>query len=200
MFDFIRVTAAIPGLIWMRPKLIYQNEAARKWRRGGALMVSNHIGLLDPVCLMIGIWYRRHHFICLKEFFNGRVSGWFFRQFHCIPIDRENFSMDTLRLITEELKEGHLVTMFPEGHLNTDGSMSPFKSGMILLSMQSGRPIIPVYMKKREHWYSRLVIAVGEPINVSGELGARPSLSEINRMTKQLEDTESKLSDLIAQT
>ena len=85
--DFIKATAAIPGLIWMRPRWIFETKAARKRIRGGALLIANHYGFFDPVYLMFAVWYRRHHFICGKEFFESRFR-WLFKQFLCIPIDR----------------------------------------------------------------------------------------------------------------
>ena len=197
VYDFIKATAAIPGLIWFRPKIRYVSEQAKERLRGGVLLVSNHAGFLDPVCLMIAIWYRRHHFVCLNEFFDGKLRSWLFSRFHCIPINRDNISLDSLRRITEELQKEHLVTMFPEGHVTADTNLAPFKSGMVLLAMQSGKPIVPVYMKKREHWYSRVVVAIGEKVNVREELGARPSLTKINEMTKRLETAEEALAKLV---
>ena len=197
VYDFIKATAAIPGLIWFRPKIRYASPAAKEKLRGGVLLVSNHAGFLDPVCLMIAIWYRRHHFVCLSDFFNGKLKRWLFTRFHCIPIDRDNLTLDALRPITEELQKEHLVAMFPEGHVTSDTNLAPFKSGMILLSMQSGKPIVPVYMKKREHWYSRVVIGIGEKVNAREELGARPSLTKINEMTKRLETAEEELARLV---
>ena len=31
----------------------------------------NHDGFFDPIYLMFAIWYRRHRFICRKEFFDS---------------------------------------------------------------------------------------------------------------------------------
>ena len=197
VYDFVKATAALPGLLWMRPKILYASEAAREKLRGGVLLISNHAGFLDPVCLMIAIWYRRHHFVCLKEFYKGRVSRWLFTQFHCIPIDRENFSMESLRTITGELQRDHLVTMFPEGHVTSGEGLSPFKSGMVLLSMRSGKPLVPVYMRKRKHWYSRVVLGIGERVDVRAELGERPSQTAMNEMTARLQKAEEELAKLV---
>ena len=39
-YDFVKLTAALPGLLWFRPKWIYENEAAKKRVRGGAIYVK----------------------------------------------------------------------------------------------------------------------------------------------------------------
>ena len=193
LFDFIRVTAW-PGLLWFRPKKLYASEAAKKKIRGGALMISNHIGLADPMYLMLGIWYRRHHFIATKELFQKNFTrSLFTKAFLCIEIDRENFGISTFKTIIEHLQAGELVSMFPEGRVNTDksGELQAFKEGMTLMAFKGGVPIIPVYVKKREHFYSRLVMAIGEPIELKNfTAGEKATLAEIAQATQYLHDQE----------
>ena len=110
IYDFIRITGALPGMLWLRPKILYENERARQPMKGGMLLVANHTGLPDPVYLMVALWKRRHHFVCMDTFFEGRFRAWLFRQFHCIPVNRENVSMDFMRRVTEEdILAGSLV-------------------------------------------------------------------------------------------
>ena len=201
VYDFVRITAS-PGLLLLRPKLYYENEAAKQFvkhgMKGGVLLISNHAGFFDPVHLMLSIRRRRHHFVCIKDFFEGnRLKRWLFTQFHCIPIDRDNFSMGSLRRITDELKAGKLVSMFPEGHVVNEGNMAPFKSGMVLMALQGGCPILPVFLKKREHFWSRLRVAVGEPVDLKALYGQRPSLAQIDEAAKMLRDKETLLSGLL---
>ena len=196
-YDFVRITAAISGLVVFRPKLVYENEAAKRRIRGGALLISNHTGFFDPVHLMLSIWYRRHHFVCIKDLFEGnRLKHLLFRHFHCIPIDRDNFSMASLRLITDELKAGHLVSMFPEGHVVPNGSLAPFKSGMVLLALQGKCPVVPVYIEPQKRFYKRLTVAVGEPIDLEALYGPRPNLAHIDEAAAMLREKELLLSTL----
>ncbi|MBQ9414645.1 MAG: 1-acyl-sn-glycerol-3-phosphate acyltransferase, partial [Clostridia bacterium] len=197
LFDFMKVTAALPGLLWFRPRWIYENDAAKKRIRGGALLVSNHDGFFDPLYLQFAVWYRRHHFICSKEFFEGRAA-WMFRAFHCIPIDRENFQMSSFRGILDHLRAGELVTIFPEGHVNDgSGEIAAFKSGMVLMAMQSRTPIIPVYLKPRAHWYSRLVFAIGEEVDPNTLFADRPAMQRIDAIASMLHEREEQLKHLV---
>lgn len=196
--DALKLLAAPPGLLWLRPKLVYESDAAKKHIKGGAIVVSNHIGYLDPVYLQFAIWYRRHHFVCLKEFFEGRAAP-LFRFFLCIPIDREDVGMDTMRRISSELSAGEIVSMFPEGHISEeeDKRMNSFKSGMVLMAMMGKSPIVPVYIKPKKHFYNRLVMAIGEPVDVCGILGGRPSIKEINAVAKIVEEREENLKNIL---
>jgi len=194
LYDFAKVTAALPGLLFFRPKLLYPTRAARRRIRGGALLIANHTGFSDPVTVQYAVWYRRHRIVCMKEFFEGKGARWF-RRFRCIPIDREHFSMDSFREITGCLKAGGLVTMFPEGHITTGedgGSIDSFKSGMVLMAHQSGCPIVPVYLKPRKR-FQRMVAAIGEPVDVSALCGARPSLQRIEEVAETLHRREEAL-------
>ena len=195
--DFIKITASIPGMIWFRPKWYYESDAARKRIRGGAMIISNHYGKYDPVYLMFAVWYRRHHFICGREFFDGKWR-FLFKSFLCIPVDRQNFSINSLREISEELLRGSLVTIFPEGHINTSESgMASFKTGMVLMALQGKAPIIPVYVQPRKHFYSRLRVAIGEPIDITAKYGTRPKLSEIQMIADDVRTKEEQLRQLI---
>ena len=198
VYDFVRATA-LPGLLWFRPRRLYADQEARKRIRGGAIVIANHMGHFDPVYLMMAIWYRRHHFVCTKEFFEGRFSSWLFSRFHCIPIDRDNFSMESLRRITDELRAGRLVSLFPEGRITASSDVAPFKSGMVLMAMKSETPIVPVYICPRKHWYSRLTVCIGRPLDVIAEMGGRPSLTKMNEVAALLEEKERELIALAEQ-
>ena len=197
VYDFIYITAGIPGVIFFRPKNVYASPEAKERIKGGAIVTANHSGLFDPVYLMMSIRYRRHHFVCLDSFFEGRFRGWLFSQFHCIPINRENFSMAQLKRITGELDQGRMVTMFPEGHVS-GGQLSPFKSGVILMALRSGKPIVPVYTLPRKHWYSRLVTFIGEKYSVVDDIGQRPAMGKIDEAARKLEARERALQEMAA--
>ncbi|MBQ7276046.1 MAG: 1-acyl-sn-glycerol-3-phosphate acyltransferase [Bacilli bacterium] len=195
LHDFIRVTG-LPLLLWFRPKKIYISKEAKKKIKGGVLFISNHTSLSDPLYLMLCLWYRRHHFIAIKELFEGWFNKFLFTYgFLCIPLDRENINLFTFKDIVNHLKMGEAVSMFPEGHVNdqNDG-INNFKSGVVMMALKGGVPIVPLYLKRRKHWYSRVVLCVGEAINLqNGDSQTRPTLSQIDEMTKHLYEQEKAL-------
>ena len=196
--DLMRIFGA-PGLLFFRPKKIYVSDKAKKLIKGGALIISNHISIHDPMYLMLGLWYRRHHFVAMKQLFdNSKFTKWLFTYaFLCIPIDRDNFSIMTFKEIVAHLQAGEAVTMFPEGHVNAEEKgTQTFKSGMVVMALRSGCPIVPVYIKRRKHWYSRLVFAIGEPINVKDFCEGTPNINDVNKATLFLQEQEAKLAEL----
>ena len=196
VYDFTKITAGLPGLLWLRPKWIYESKAARKRLRGGHLVIANHAGFFDPIYVMIAVWYRRHRFICGKEFFESK-AGRLFRAFHCIPVDRGNFRIDTLRQISDALQAGAIVSLFPEGHVNDgSGEMAAFKSGMVLMALQGKAPIVPVYVLPPKPRYRRLRLVIGEPIDIIARYGSRPSFSKIDEIAAMLQEKEERLKAL----
>jgi len=199
VYDFVKLSAALPGIIWLRPRWRFESDAAKKPIRGGALLISNHDGFFDPVNVMFAVWYRRHHFICGKEFFESKAR-WWFERFLCIPIDRQNFNFGSLREITDELKSGSLVSIFPEGHINGgSGDLSAFKSGPVLIALQGRAPIVPVYVKPRAHFYNRMTFVIGEPIDLYARYGRRPPMSEIDAVAEELRQKEEELKQIAYQ-
>ena len=194
--DFMRFSGALPGLIWLRPKIRYASKAAKKRIRGGALIISNHSSFVDPAFAMFAVWYRRLFFVCHKAFIETK-AGPFFNAAGClIPIDADNFSIGSFRNMTDSLKQGKAVVLFPEGHVGSGEKMTEFKSGMVLISMQSKCPIVPIYLKPRAHWYSRLKVVIGEPVDITKMYSGMPAFSKIEEITKLLREREEELERL----
>ena len=195
--DIMRILGA-PGLLFFRPKKYYISEKAKKHMKGGVLIVSNHISIHDPMYLMHGIWYRRLRFVAMSELFATKFSRWLFTKiFLCIEIDRNNFNVVDFKNIVGHLKAGEPVAIFPEGHVNMEEKgTQTFKSGMVVMALRSDCPIVPVYIKRRKHWYSRLVFGIGEPINVKDFCEGTPNVNDVNKATLFLQEQEAKLAEL----
>ena len=196
-YDLVVFFCALPGLLWFRPKRIY--EGGKKVRvKGGALTIANHVGYYDPIYLMYGVPYRRHHFVCTKDILSNGFRRWFLQKCMCIPIDRDNMSMDSFRRIVAVMKSGGMVTMFPEGHIVTDEkTQAKFKSGMVLMALQAHSPILPVAVKKRKHFFSRLRVAIGQPIDIEALYGPRPSLRQVDEIADLLYKKELELQNIL---
>ena len=195
-YDLIVVTHALPGFIWFRTKRIY--EGGKRVRlKGGALTIANHVGYFDPIYLMYAIPYRRQHFVCAQEILSSPFRAWFLKMAMCIPIDRKNMSMESFREIVDVMKKGGMVTMFPEGHIEQNGEKEKFKSGMVLMAVQAHVPILPVAITKRKHFWNRLRVAVGQPIDIEALYGPRPSFRQVDEIAELLYNKELELQQLL---
>ena len=197
LYDFCRVTNVIPAFCWLRPKRLYESRAARKRVRGAAVLIANHTGFSDPISVHLAMWYRRMHCLATSDLFASENRAWFFTKMHCIPVDRDNFSMETYRACMETLADRRILCIFPEGGINTDRSkVNAFKSGSVLMALKGNAPIVPLYIAKREHWYERTVIVIGEPIDVNALCGGQPNIGTIDQVTQEIHEKEMKLMEV----
>ena len=105
-YDFTIVTGW-PAFVWYRPKRLYISEKAKKKVKGGMILISNHISLVDPVYLAVGYPWRRHNYVATKELFCTKGRRWFFgKVMRIIEIDRDNFTIASFKEIIKRLKEG----------------------------------------------------------------------------------------------
>ena len=195
VYDFVKWTGALPILLWLRNKTYYQSPLAKKKVKGGALISANHISMMDPVILSAKFWYRRLHMVATKYLFDTKRKKWFFKKILCIEIDKENVGINSIKEIVSTLKDGKAVTIFPEGHIakNEGNTMDTFKSGVILMAMQANVPIIPTLIIKREKWWHRQKVVVGDPIVLPE---GRLNLEEIQKYCEILQTKEKELYDI----
>lgn len=192
LYDFVKVTAAIPALIWQLPKVIHLSNKTKKLK-GGAMITANHVNFGDPVLLLIAFWRRRLFSLATKDLYNGKFKNWFFTNMHCIQVDKENFSMNSFHKVLERLKKDQLVSIFPEGGLNASNEISAFKSGATLMAIRAKKPIIPVYLERQEKWPQKRICIVGEPINPLDYCSSTPTMQEINNFSEILKQKEEEL-------
>ena len=49
-----------------------------------------------------------------------------------IPIDKQNVKMETIKKVKDVIDSGHLVLIFPEGHVQKSGEVAEYKQGAVL--------------------------------------------------------------------
>lgn len=194
LFDFVKITGALPTLLYMRVKTITYGKVKPSELKKGYLITSNHISFFDPIIIACVFWKRRIHFLATKELFSSRAKDFFFTQMHCIKVDKDNFSLNSFHEVRDTLKRDKLVIIFPEGQVNHNGEkILGFKSGAVLMAHQSNKPIVPICIIKREKWFKRQVVLIGDPIDVRDICGNMPSMDNIVKVSELLHDKETEL-------
>ena len=162
----------------------------------GGIIACNHISMYDIIFCYCVFWRRIMHSVATTDLYKPKLAAFFFKNVHCIPVDRDNFSMNCFHEVKEVLQNEKLVLIFPEGRVNnTKADILPFKSGVILMAYSTGKPIVPMYIAKREKWYHRWWGVLGDPIDVRGICGAIPSLDKVNQVSALLQEKEAELKE-----
>ena len=192
LFDFVKITGAIPTLIYFRPKIY---RYGKKEKVKGAIMMSNHVGFLDPVVLLVCAGIRRIWSLAASDLFVKKSRAWFFKACNCIPVDRENVTIDMYHQIADVLSSNKLLAMFPEGKINVDNEAETkkFKGGIALFAIMNKVPVIPVYIVKKNKWYERQRAVIGEPIHLDEVCGGTPTLRDVDKVSEYLYNKEEEL-------
>jgi acyl-[acyl-carrier-protein]-phospholipid O-acyltransferase/long-chain-fatty-acid--[acyl-carrier-protein] ligase len=113
--------------------------------RGPALLVCNHISLVDG--FLVGACVQRFiRFMVYKPFFDMKAFGWVLRRMHAIPVPASGRTqiVEALERARQELRDGHVVCIFAEGSITRTGNMLPFKRGFEHIVKGLDVPVIPV--------------------------------------------------------
>jgi 1-acyl-sn-glycerol-3-phosphate acyltransferase len=113
---------------------------------GAALLVCNHVSYVDA--LILAAYVRRPvRFVMDAGIFRIPVLGWLFRAVRAIPIAPAKKDPALLEqayaTISQALRAGELVCIFPEGGLTRDGAIAPFKKGVERILASDAVPVIP---------------------------------------------------------
>jgi len=93
--------------------------------------------------------------IVKKELLWLPFVGWGLMAIRAIAIDRSSGSSAREQIVAqgaERLKEGHWVTIFPEGTRVAPGKVGRYGVGGSLLATRTGTPILPIAHNAGEYW------------------------------------------------
>ena len=89
-----------------------------------------------------------------------------------IPIERSGSLRQSLRHVTDILKQGYNVLIFPEGTRSTTGEMAEFKPVIGYLALNNKIGILPVYLWGTYEAYPKGAV-VPKPESIGAKVGAR---------------------------
>ncbi|MDT0546338.1 MULTISPECIES: lysophospholipid acyltransferase family protein [Streptomyces] len=114
-------------------------------KRGGAVLVSNHIGYLDFVfCGLTARPAKRLvRFMAKESVFRHKVAGPLMRAMKHIPVDRAA-GMDAYKHALRSLRSGEIIGVFPEATISESFTLKNFKTGAARMAQEAGVPLLPM--------------------------------------------------------
>jgi 1-acyl-sn-glycerol-3-phosphate acyltransferase len=142
-------------------------------KKGGAILVSNHLNNADP-CVIPGVFNRRIITMAKKEMFKWPVISLLFRFIGAFPVDRQGADLAALREAQSVVHDGLLLLMFPEGTRSRDYGLHRGFPGTALVAYRTGAPIIPIaitgtqnipwpWVFVRPFFGPRVTVRIGKP-------------------------------------
>jgi 1-acyl-sn-glycerol-3-phosphate acyltransferase len=112
------------------------------------IVASNHASFVDPP-LIGGVLPIRLRYLSKESLFRVPLLGFLIRTLGAVPVTREDSQRAgaVMKLLLSLLKRGESVLLFPEGSRSADGRLKPLEAGVAYLSVKSGVPVLPVYVK-----------------------------------------------------
>jgi acyl-[acyl-carrier-protein]-phospholipid O-acyltransferase/long-chain-fatty-acid--[acyl-carrier-protein] ligase len=174
--------------------------------QGGALLVSNHVSLMDG--FLVGWAARKRHvrFIIWRPYYEHWAFHGVLRALRTIPVDLTGPRAMTAAIQSARrgLEAGHIVCIFAEGSVTRTGNLLPFKRGMEKVIKGLDVPVIPVHLdrvwgsifsfaggqffgKNHRRWPYRVTVSLGAPLSKPvTALAARQAVQEMGSEAAQL--------------
>ena len=115
-------------------------------RRGGVLLISNHVSFVDWL-LLTSAADRPVRFLIAKEFYESPWLKPFVRVARVIPIPsalRPREVVLAMRRCGDAIRSGEVVCVFAEGGITRTGRLMPFQRGFEKIMRGVEAPIVPV--------------------------------------------------------
>jgi len=165
---------------------------------GAALLTSNHISYLDANIISAAS-PRKVSFMVAKEYYDSEFLRWMCDFLGCIPVNREEPEIGTVKEALKKLSKGMLVGCFPEGGISTSGEMNDAKAGIGLMAIRTGCPVVPIClsgyrfqsMPKTFFLPKRVSIRIGKPLSFPEE--DHRNRESLERVTQRIVDAIKEL-------
>jgi 1-acyl-sn-glycerol-3-phosphate acyltransferase len=151
------------------------------------LVVSNHNMHLDTGMLFRSMPYSFRQRLVIaaaaSDIFGNRVRGFLAGLLgNAFPFAKHGSGVrESLEHISRMLDEGWNVLVYPEGRLTIVGPMRPFKTGIGLLAVETGAPVLPIRIDVirpgfyEGRWFpnprAKVRVNVGEPLTFAPGTG-----------------------------
>ena len=161
---------------------------------GGFVLCSNHVSARDPFYLAIPCKNRYFHFMAKAELFRHKPLSTFVRALGGFPVDRGHNDLNAVRTSLNLIREGHGLALFPQGTRSRDNSRTPMLSGVSMIALRAGAPVIPVYIGGPYRLFRRTQVSFGKPVDLA-DFGRRVDSETLNAATRRIEDAVWGLAD-----
>lgn len=184
-FRLLAILTAIPfEIVFFKRKTYYEAGAPKHpWRRGGALIISNHFNFWDYYMSLFIVMPRKLWVIASEMPFRRKLTTFGMKFFGVLQANRITKNMRFMDEGAELIRKGYLLQIFPEGRNTDDGEIHPFKKSYLVIAHRANAPIIPLVTDGQYGFFKRAHVMVGKPIDVK-------ELFQTDRHTPSREELE----------
>ena len=161
-----RIYALVYSIVWPFFNLVHPCKAIGRENipDGPVLICPNHTRMTDPLFVAFALTLRHRPQVMAKaELMEVPFIGWILKKAGVFAVERGKSDVAAIKHAIKCLKSGDKLMLFPEGTRHQDGVMGEAKSGVAMLALRTGTPIMPVYIPAEKKWFRRTPVIFGEP-------------------------------------
>lgn len=155
---------------------------------GGFILCANHVSALDPIFLAMSVRNRHIHFMGKTELFKNRMFAAVLRALGSFPVDRGHNDLNAVRTALKIVSEGHGLGIFPQGTRSRTNERLPMLSGVALIAVRAGKPVIPVFIDGSYRLFRSTRIVIGAPTDIS-DFGRKMDSATLEGITRAIENS-----------
>jgi 1-acyl-sn-glycerol-3-phosphate acyltransferase len=173
-------------------------------RTGGALLAYNHISVLDPFAVALGVYRegRIGRFLGVADVFELPIRGWVLRRLRMVPVHLGAGDERALDAAIATLRGGGLVGIAPEGTVGTGEELQRGHTGAARISLLSSAPVIPVGVWGTQRRWPKegfllrppirpvVAVAFGPPVRPEGDPASRDVVGALTGRIMQALDEQ----------
>lgn len=145
-------------------------DGAQRVDPGPAILIGNHVHFLDPVCVVMTVWWRVSAFTKL-EWFEDRAAP-FFRLMGQIPLRRGDAESTewAMQMSRHALAGGGRIGLYPEGTRSPNPDHLHRLHKRVLIPLLQANPDVPVHVVTARYDRHRFPKRVQVEVKVSDRL------------------------------
>ncbi len=149
-------------------------DLAKVPRQGPLIVVANHVNFLEVPLVYTHLMPRPVTGFAKAETWDNPLMAWLFDLWGAIPLRRGEVDLQALRRALAALEAGKILAVAPEGTRSGHGRLQRARTGVVLLALRSGAPLLPLVFFGGERFSTNIRrlrrtdfhIVVGEPFRL----------------------------------
>ncbi len=164
---------------------------------GPVIIAANHVSNWDPIVVAL-VLDRPIHFMGKAQLFKYAISDKLLTRLNAFPVKKGVPDRNAIRRALKVLEEGQVLGIFPEGARNKTGEDMKAQSGVAMIALKSGSPIVPVACIGTKcnlpfGWFSPLLVRVGDAIYLDEYQGQKVNSATMEQLSSDIMDKINQL-------